>query len=321
MNYKLNSIIKCSQKYTFIFVNSYKKGEKMKTINITASRHAVFYSPLLALVNGGFLEDEGLEGKYHIPETNINVYEKIKSQEIDVAQSAVSGSWNFFEKNLDLSIKHFALINSRDGFFIISKNKDKFQWEDLYKKDFYYVRGGQPQAMLSYALSKNNIDLNKIDLVSDKVLSTHEMIQEYKDSSDAFFHEQGAYPHQLSLENQGEIVASVGEQIGPVAFSSLCAEKEWINSDKGKKFSKAFEKSKKWVNTANPDDIAKTVKIYFPDFEEKSISAAIKDYQELKTWDSNIEVSKDEYEKALEVFHHSKLISKDHNINDVVEYA
>ena len=137
---------------------------------------------------------------------------------------------------------------------------------ERFEKDFYYVRGGQPQAMLSYALSKNNIDLNKIDLVSDKVLSTQEMIQEYKDSSDAFFHEQGAYPHQLSLENQGEIVASVGEQIGPVAFSSLCAEKEWINSDKGKKFSKAFEKSKKWVNTANPDDIAKTVKIYFPDF-------------------------------------------------------
>ena len=30
----------------------------MKIINITASRHAVFYSPLLALINGDFLTNE-----------------------------------------------------------------------------------------------------------------------------------------------------------------------------------------------------------------------------------------------------------------------
>jgi len=43
----------------------------MKIINITASRHAVFYSPLLAMVNGNFLEEEGLKGKYHKPKENI----------------------------------------------------------------------------------------------------------------------------------------------------------------------------------------------------------------------------------------------------------
>ena len=93
----------------------------MKIINITASRHAVFYSPLLALINGDFLTNEGLRGIYHYPKDNINVYSKINSGEIDVAQSAVSGTWNYFEKNISLTIKHFALINSRDGFFIISK--------------------------------------------------------------------------------------------------------------------------------------------------------------------------------------------------------
>ena len=93
----------------------------MKIINITASRHAVFYSPLLALINGDFLANEGLKGIYHFPKDSINVYSKINSGEIDVAQSAVSGSWNYFEKNISLNIKHFALINSRDGFFIISK--------------------------------------------------------------------------------------------------------------------------------------------------------------------------------------------------------
>ena len=51
----------------------------MKIINITASRHAVFYSPLLALINGDFLTNEVLRGIYHYPKDNINVYSKINS--------------------------------------------------------------------------------------------------------------------------------------------------------------------------------------------------------------------------------------------------
>jgi len=293
----------------------------MKIINITASRHAVFYSPLLALINGDFLTNEGLRGIYHYPKDNINVYSKINSGEIDVAQSAVSGTWNYFEKNISLTIKHFALINSRDGFFIISKNYSSFKWIDLYTKPFYYVRGGQPQAMLSYALNKKNIDILKIPLVSENPLSTSLMYSRYKEENDAFFHEQGSYPHQLNIEGHGKIVASIGEIIGPVAFSSLCAEEKWIKSETGKKFSRAFEIAKKWVSSASPKEISLLIKDFFPDFTLNAISAAIEDYQKLKTWDSSIEISNQEYEKSLEIFEHAKLITKKHIINNVILYA
>jgi len=293
----------------------------MKIINITASRHAVFYSPLLALINGDFLTNEGLRGIYHYPKDNINVYSKINSGEIDVAQSAVSGTWNYFEKNISLTVKHFALINSRDGFFIISKNNSSFKWIDLYTKPFYYVRGGQPQAMLSYALNKKNIDILKIPLVSENPLSTSLMYSRYKEENNAFFHEQGSYPHQLNIEGHGKIVASIGEIIGPVAFSSLCAEEKWIKSETGKKFSRAFEIAKKWVSSASPKEISLLLKDFFPDFTLNAISAAIEDYQKLKTWDSSIEISNQEYEKSLEIFEHAKLITKKHIINNVILYA
>tara|TARA_B110000438_G_scaffold121890_1_gene119011 strand:+ start:3031 stop:3912 length:882 start_codon:yes stop_codon:yes gene_type:complete len=293
----------------------------MKIINITASRHAVFYSPLLAMVNGNFLEEEGLKAIYHKPNANINVYKKIESKEIDVAQSAVSGSWNFFEKKINMSIKHFALINSRDGFFIISKNLKEFKWNDLYKDPFYYVRGGQPEAMLSFALSKKNISILKIPNVSNKTLSTPEMISKYKKEKKGFLHEQGSYPHQLSIENQGKIVKSIGEIIGPVAFSSLCAEEKWIKSEQGIKFSRAFEKAKKWVNTSDPNIVGKLIKSHFEGFSLESISKAIQDYQMLRTWDSGIEISKEEYDTSLDVFEHSKLISKRYSIDDVVSYS
>ncbi|MBA47044.1 MAG: hypothetical protein CL893_03045 [Dehalococcoidia bacterium] len=293
----------------------------MKTINITASRHAVFYSPLIALVSEGFLENEGLQSEYHIPNPGINVYEKISNGEIDFAQSAVSQSWNFIEKNIPSSIKHFALINSYDGFFINSKNPGEFNWEELYKYPFYFVRGGQPEAMLKYALDKKNIDIRKINLITKDPLDTHEMYNRFSIESSGFFHEQGSYPHQLELEGHGKIVASIGEIIGPVAFSTLCADEKLINSDLGKKISNAFKKSKKWVQNSEPMVVAKSVHSFFKDFDINSISNAISDYQNLGTWNSGIKIGDIEYKKALEVFKFSNLISKNHSKNDVVLYS
>tara|TARA_B100001250_G_scaffold414607_1_gene454525 strand:+ start:32502 stop:33389 length:888 start_codon:yes stop_codon:yes gene_type:complete len=293
----------------------------MKTINLTASRHAVFYSPLIAMVSQGFLENEGLHGTYHIPEPGINVYEKISNREIDFAQSAVSQSWNFLKNSIPSSIKHFALINSLDGFFIISKNKKEFEWEDLYKDPFYYVRGGQPEAMLKFALDKKNIDINKIKLLSDKPLGTSEMYNSYTREDTGFFHEQGSYPHQLEIDGHGKIIASIGEIIGPVAFSTLCAEEKLIKSETGKKITLAFEKSKKWVQNTDPKEVANSVHSYFKDFQLDSISNAIKDYQNLGNWNSDIEISDLEYEKAQEVFQFSNLISKNYSKDKVVLYS
>ena len=198
---------------------------------------------------------------------------------------------------------------------------EQFKWNDLYKDPFYYVKGGQPEAMLSYALSKKNINIFEIPNVSNESLSTPEMIYRYKKEKKGFFHEQGAYPHELGRENQGKIIKSIGEIIGPVAFSSLCAEEKWIKSEDGKKVSRAFEKAKKWVNTSDPIDIGKLIKNHFETFSLESITEAIKDYQVLKTWDSGIEISDQEYDKSLDVFEHSQLISKRYPMNKVVIYS
>ena len=292
----------------------------MKVINFTASRHAVFYSPLIALISEGFLEKYEIKGIYHTPEPNTNVYEKIGNGEIDVSQSAVSQSWNLLEKNISSSIKHFALINSRDGFFITSKSSE-FDWTDLYNYPFYYVRGGQPEAMLRFGLNNKNIDLSRIKHVSKNPLSTDEMYNKFSNIQNGFFHEQGSYPHQLEYDNKGKIVGSIGDLIGPVAFSSLCAEEKLIKSDIGLRISKAFEESKKWVQNSDSKVVAESVKDYFPNFNTTSISNAVKDYQNLGTWNKGINISDEEYFKALEVFKFSNLISKDYKIEDAVLYA
>ena len=140
-------------------------------------------------------------------------------------------------------------------------------------------------------------------------------------SKKSFFHEQGCYPHQLEFDHKGIIVGSIGDLIGPVAFSSLCANEKLIKSDIGLKISKAFEESKKWVQNSDSKIVAESVKSYFPNFDTTSISNAVKDYQDLGTWNKGINISDEEYNKAQEVFKFSNLISKDYKIEDAVLYA
>ena len=104
-------------------------------------------------------------------------------------------------------------------------------------------------------------------------------------------------------------------------FSSLCANEKLIKSDIGLKISKAFEESKKWVQNSDSKIVAESVKSYFPNFDTTSISNAVKDYQDLGTWNKGINISDEEYNKAQEVFKFSNLISKDYKIEDAVLYT
>ena len=93
----------------------------MKHLNIMVSKHSVFYSPLIAVIAGGFLKEHGYEANYSIVPENETVSTYLLSGEVDVAQAAVSANWSFMEQNKKINIIHFAEVNQRDGFFILSK--------------------------------------------------------------------------------------------------------------------------------------------------------------------------------------------------------
>ena len=246
-----------------------------------------------------------------------NTIEEVGSGNMDIGQAAVSGSWSYLENIQKPPVTHFAQINSYDGFFILGRKElDFFSWDEITKGKFLFVHGGQPEAMLRYALSKKGIDLDRVD----KIFSNggDEMMKQWDDGIADFFHEQGAYPQQLEYENKGKILGSVGQVIGPVAFSSLICSWDWVRSDIYYKFIEAYAKAREWVNTAEPFEVAEIEKDYFPNISIESISKAIEFYQKLGTWDKDIKIEPELYEKALDVFEFSNLIKSRYDYDDVV---
>ncbi len=289
----------------------------MPDIRLIASRHSAFYSPLISMIAGGFLEKEGLSATYAPAAAGQNSVIEVAEGRADVGQSAVSGSWSALDAGEKPPVAHFAQINAFDGFIVAAREPDAdFRWEKLLDAKFLYVHGGQPEAMLRYGLHRVGIDLSDIEGIESS--GGDEMMEQWRNGEGDYFHEQGAFPQQLEHDGTGHIVGSIGEIVGPTAFSSLVGRWDWIGSDDSIAVTRAYRASREWVNTAEPMEVAEAEAPFFPGMAVEATAAAVGYYQKLGNWDGDISIPTDLYESALDVFEHSGMVGSRHAYEDVV---
>jgi NitT/TauT family transport system substrate-binding protein len=273
------------------------------------SRHAAFYSPLIATIAGGFLDDQGLEATYSVLEPGQRSHVLIRDHAVDVMQSAVSSNWGPLERGESPLPVHFAQINQRDGFFLTGRHPDPdFEWKHLEGKTLLADHGPQPMAMLRYAASRQDVDWTRIHIIDAG--KPEEMIAAFRAGTGDYVHLQGPGPHTLEQDGTGRIVAAVGQAMPPVAFSSLCASREFLQTDVCRAFVRAFAKAKQWVRQAPPEVIAAKQASFFPGVEIAVLAAAIRSYQPLGCWEGGLEIPRDLYEQALNVFEHTAQIPR-----------
>ena len=219
------------------------------TIRIMASRHSAFYSPLLSTIAAGFLREEGFESTYEVLAPGADAQELIRNGKIDIAQSAVSSSWARMEKNEANLAAHFAQINQRDGFFLTGRSPDQsFNWKKLEGASLLADHGAQPLAMLKYAVHLNDADWGRIKVIDAG--GVEEIDAAFRNGLGDYVHQQGPAPQQLESEGIGYVVASVGEAMPPVAFSSLMASREFLETGAAKAFIRAYARARRRLNQA-----------------------------------------------------------------------
>jgi len=278
------------------------------TLRIMASRHSAFYSPLLSAVR--FLRDEGLDVTYDVLKPGQRTYQLLRDREIDIMQSAVSSNWNLRERGVEPLPVHFAQINQRDGFFIVGREADPaFEWKKLEGRSLLADHGLQPLVMLKYALKHNGVDWNKIKVIDAG--SPEKMEAAFQAGTADYLHQQGPVLN-------GEIVAAVGASMPPVAFSSLCCAREFQKTDAYQTFLKSYAKAREWVRTANPTEVAAAESTFFPQVALEALATAIQRYQALGCWEGGLEIPRDLYEQALNVFQSAGAIAWRHRFEEVV---
>ncbi len=283
----------------------------MTQINIMAMRHSAFYSPLLMTIAGGFLQAEGLEPQYEVATANRPASAEIRNGNVHLSQAAVSTSFETLEQGEFCDIVHFAQINERDGFFIAGREpKADFQWSQLIGKQVLVDHLFQPLAMFRYALYKQGIDEKQINIIDAGNVDA--MDHAFRNGQGDYIHQQGPAPQQLEKDGIAHVVASVGEAIGPVAFSSLCALRSWLETDMAKSFMRAYRAARAYVIEAPAREIALKEADYFPNIDQDVLIQTIATYQTLGCWSPDPTISQTAYNHLLDVFMFSGLITQRH---------
>src|SRR5262249_15930900 len=286
-------------------------------LRIEFTRFSAFYSPLIATMAGGFLKAEGLEPRHSVSAPGKTAIAGLIDGSVHVAQSAVSASFGALEQGKAPPALHFAQINEKDGFFLTGRAPDAaFSWDKLKGRKVIVDHGTQPMAMFKYACFKQGLDFKAIEAVDAG--SSDKMIAAFQAGQGDFIHLQGPAPQQLEHDKVGHVVASVGEAIGPCAFSSLAARREWLATDMAKAFMRAYRKARAWLIATPAAEVAKAEAPFFSGIDPAVLASTIAAYQKLGNWSPHVEITRPAFEATLDIFQHSGLITKRHPYADVI---
>ena len=280
-------------------------------LRIMVSRHSAFYSPLIATIAAGFLREVGLEATYAVLQPGQRSQVLIRDGVVDIMQSAVSSNWRLIESGETPRPVHFAQINRRDGFFLAGRRADPdFQWKKLEGATLLADHGLQPLVMLKYAVHYNGADWARVRVVDAG--SPEQMDAAFRAGQGDYVHLQAPAPHQIARDGAGFVVASVGRSMPEVAFSSLCASAQFLQSETARAFLQAYGKARQWVREAPPAGIATREADFFPGVDADVLSGAIEAYQALGCWEGGLDIPEDLYQQALTVFEYAGEIRARH---------
>ena len=287
-----------------------------QALRIQFTRFSAFYSPLIAAIAGGFLRDEGFAPEYSVAAPGKSAIAGLVEGSVHVAQSAPSYSFTPLEKGEQPPAMHFAQINEMDGFFITARKPDaQFTWDKLNTGKILVDHGGQPFAMFKYACFKQGIDWKSLTIVD---AGSDSMDQAFRNGNGDYIHQQGPAPQQLEHDGLGHVVASVGEAIGPLAFSSLAATRQWLASDDARRFTRAYRKARAWLIATPAAQVAEVEASFFPGIHRDVLTQTIATYQKLGCWTPHVEITRPAFEVALDVFQNAGLITRRHKYEDAI---
>ena len=286
-------------------------------ISIQFTRFSAFYSPLIATIACGFLEEEGLKPRHSVSPAGKSAIEGLIDGSVHVAQSAPSQAITALEQGKMPPALHFAQINEKDGFFLVGRKPEpNFRWQDLKGREVLVDHGGQPTVMFQYACFKSGLEYSSIKAVDAG--SAEKMIAAFKQGTGEYIHLQGPAPQQLEHDGAGHIVAEVGRPIGQCAFSSLAATREWLKSDMAKAFMRAYRKGRAWLIATPAAEVAKREASFFSGIDVGVLTKTIAAYQKLGNWSPHVEITRPAFEATLDIYQHAGKIKKRHRYEDAI---
>ena len=264
----------------------------------------VFYTPIYVTVAGGFLETEGLDVEFSTcPAQFPHPLSALNHQAADIVQSGIMRSIIAADWGGETVPRHFAEINSRDGFFVLGRRPaGDFQWANFADSTIIPVGfSPMPWASFQYALRNHGVEVEGLTLLSG--LGLAEAVAAFRSGQADFIHLPEPAVEQLLAEGVGHLSLALGPVNGHIAYSSFAATNRFLESrhDVVQRFVTGYAKALQWLAASDATQVGEAVASFFPDTDPELITRAVSRYQSQQTWPANPHLARPQYEGLQDI--------------------
>ncbi len=280
---------------SFVFVVTFFSGcggDKKSTNTVTTVKlnevaRSVFYAPMYAAINEGMFKDEGINIDLATGQGADKTMQQVISKSCDIGFCGPEQVIYINNQNKEDYPIIFAQLTQTDGSFLVGRNDIKnFKWEDVKGKSIIGGRpGGVPEMSLEYVLKNHGIQTGKdVNLITNiAYTATAGAFKAGTGDYVALFEPTGSM---LQKDKAGYIVSSIGKSAGVIPYTCYFSTKSYMdkNPQTLEKFAKAIYKGQLWVQKHSDEEVAKSIKSFFPGTDESILVSVIKNYRSINAF-------------------------------------
>ena len=305
-----------------IFIKNINKKEEKKdlqNIKVAEVTHSLFYTPFYVAIENGYFKDNGINIDLLLVSGSDNVAASVLSKDTDIGLAGPESAvfvYNGGEKDY---LQVFSGLTKKDGQFIISKSKD-FKWDDLKGKEILVGRSTGMPAM-SFFKALENKGIKKSELKINTSIEFAELAGAFIGGEGDFVNLFEPLATKLEKNNNGFVVASVGDASNNFPYTAFYAKKSFINDNKELllRFNNSIEKGMNFTMKNDAKTIAKVVKNQFSDFNIDDLETIINRYKEADVWQNNSYLEQEDFDTLINLLKENNLINKEIPYNDLVK--
>lgn len=292
---KKRKFIPYSLLITFIFIITIFAGcaekkttdKEMVTVRLNEVTRSIFYAPMYAAMSQGFFTEEGLKIDLTTGEGADKTMQQVLSKSADIGFCGPEQVIYINNQNRDDYPVLFAQLTQTDGSFLVGRHEEKgFKWESLKGKTVIGGRpGGVPEMAFEYVLKKHNLTPGKdVNVITNIAFAAVTGAFKGGTGDYATIFEPNA--SMLSKVNAGYVVASVGEEAGVIPYTCFFSTKSYMDKNPQviEKFTRAIYKGQLWVQKHSDEEVAKSIKSYFPGTDESLIKTVVANYRKINAY-------------------------------------
>ena len=274
---------------------------------------SVFYTPIYVAVGGGFLESEGLDVSFSTCAPPFpHPIAALNQDAADVAQSGIMRGIIASDWGAETVPAHFAKINARDGFFVLSRRpQEEFDWESLRGASVIPVGfSPMPWASFQFALRRHGVDPAQLKLIPG--LPLDQATAAFLGGEGDFIHLPQPAAEELLAGGQAHMALALGPLNGHVAYSSFCATNRWLDArpEVARSFVMGFARALSWLSENDSATVGGEVAKFFPDVDQELIIRSVTRYKQQETWPAGPSLGPAEYDGLQDILLDAGLVNQ-----------